>query len=152
VDGARRDVLEALVRRRAPSTPDPTVALARLVTLDPSAGVDALVGHAGVSARQLRRRFDRAVGYGPAFLARLARLQRFAHEAVRRPERGLAELAASVGYTDQAHLAKDTRSIAGCTPRQLRASLGRSSIAVDLGTDGRSVHDGDGPTARRSVA
>ena len=52
-------------------------------------GWTTLAGRAGLSARQLRRRFDRAVGYGPAFFARIARLQRFATVAVRRPELGL---------------------------------------------------------------
>jgi transcriptional regulator GlxA family with amidase domain len=113
------------------------------VAADPRTGVDALAASAGLSARQLRRRFDRSVGYGPAFLARVSRLQHFAHRAAREPHQGLAELAASAGYVDQAHLAKDTRSITGRTPAHLRASLERSSIAVDVRADGRSVHDRD---------
>ena len=43
--------------------------------------------------------------------SRIARLQRFVRQASRAPQRGLAELAASAGYVDQPHLAKDCRAI-----------------------------------------
>lgn len=132
----RMTLLEDLVRRRSASV-DPTVALAAELRHDPDASAGALVERSGVSARQLRRRFDRSVGYGPAFLARVARLQRFATGAVRQPDLGLAELAATAGYVDQSHLAKDARAIAGRTPRQLVSVLDRSSLAVDV----RSVQD-----------
>jgi len=143
---ARMAAVEDLVRRRAAGL-DPTVQLAGLVTRDPARGVDDLVARGDVSARQLRRRFARAVGYGPAFLARVARLQRFARHAARRPDLGLATLAASAGYVDQAHLAKDARAIADFTPRQLVGILERSSLAVDVPDvldvgDDRSVQDG----------
>lgn len=128
---ARMEAVEGLVRQRT-TAPDPTAELAHLIAVDPARGVDDLVARGGLSARQLRRRFARAVGYGPAFLARVARLQRFARLAARRPDLGLAELAVHAGYVDQAHLAKDARAIAGRTPRQLVAMLGRSSLAVDV--------------------
>jgi AraC-like DNA-binding protein len=136
----RMAALEDLVRAHRDDV-DPTVELASLLAHDPGTSVDALGDHAGVSARQLRRRFDRAVGYGPAFYGRIARLQRFAAGAVRRPDLGLAELAAAAGYADQPHLAKDARAIAGRTPRELIGVLDRSSLAVGVRTDGRSVQD-----------
>jgi AraC-like DNA-binding protein len=141
-DTERLDLVESFVRghRRAL---DPTADLAALIASDPSLGVDALAMETGVSTRQLRRRFDRAVGYGPAFYARVARLQRFAGAAVRWPERGVAELAAHAGYADQSHLAKDTRALAGRTPAALVAALPGSSLAVHVrAVDGRSVQDG----------
>jgi AraC-like DNA-binding protein len=146
-DGARMAAIEEVVRRRARPV-DPTADLAALVAHDPSYGVATLAAATGVSARQLRRRFDRAVGYGPAFYARVARLQRFARAAVRWPDRGLAELAAAAGYADQSHLGKDTRAIAGRTPAGLAATLPRSSVAVDV----RSVRDATPPVSRRSAA
>src|SRR5215218_10733124 len=57
----RMRAIEELVRRRV-AAPDPTVALAHHVTSDPVGGVEQLAARSGVSARQLRRRFDRAVG------------------------------------------------------------------------------------------
>jgi AraC-like DNA-binding protein len=148
----RLDHLESFVRRQHRSA-DPTADLAAMVATDPSFGVGSLAAETGVSTRQLRRRFDRAVGYGPAFYARVARLQRFAIAALRHPARGLAELAAAAGYVDQAHLAKDTRDLAGRTPAALVATLPGSSVLVDVrDVDGRSVQDTDRVGASRWAA
>jgi AraC-like DNA-binding protein len=148
----RLDLLESFVRRHRRAV-DPTADLAALVATDPSFGVGALATETGVSTRQLRRRFDRAVGYGPAFYARVARLQRFAIAALRQPARGLAELATMAGYVDQAHLAKDTRDLAGRTPAALVKTLPGSSLAVDVRViDGRSVQDTDAVEASRWAA
>jgi AraC-like DNA-binding protein len=73
-----------------------------------------------VSERQLRRRFERGVGYGPRTLRRVLRFQRFlglAHGGG-----SLARLAADAGYADQAHLVRDCRSLAGMTPSALLAA------------------------------
>lgn len=148
---ARMDAFEAIVRHRRGDV-DPTAELARVVAVDPSTTIDDLTDRAGVSARQLRRRFDRAVGYGPAYFARIARLQGFAAAAMRSPGRGLADLAAGAGYADQSHLAKDARAITGRTPRELIGVLGHSSLAVDVPADGRSVQDAVPAVGARSAA
>jgi AraC-like DNA-binding protein len=143
--GLRMGALEELVRRHLRAV-DPIAELAAFVARDPRGGATSLADAAGLSTRQLRRRFDRAVGYGPAFYARVARLQRFATLALRWPGRGLAELAASAGYADQSHLGRDTREIAGRTPAELTATLAHSSIDV------RSVPDRPPAQARRWAA
>lgn len=146
-DGARMEAIEDVVRR--PVRPvDPIADLAALVARDPAHGVATLAAETGMSTRQLRRRFDRAVGFGPAFYARVARLQRFAKASVRWPDRGLADLAAAAGYADQSHLGKDTRALAGRTPVELAATLPRSSLAVDV----RSVRDATRSDSRRLAA
>jgi AraC-like DNA-binding protein len=142
---ARPDAIEGLVRRHLRAV-DPVVDLAARVARDPRCNATVLADVSGLSTRQLRRRFDRAVGYGPAFYARVARLQRFATSALRWPERGLAELAASAGYTDQSHLGRDTREIAGRTPTELAVTLTGSSIDV------RSVPDKTPAVTRRWAA
>jgi len=77
----------------------------------------------GISERQLRRRFERAVGYGPATLRRIRRFQRFlALAQAAPPQATLAWLAADAGYADQAHLARETRRLAGRTPSALLAA------------------------------
>jgi AraC-like DNA-binding protein len=77
----------------------------------------------GLSERQLRRRFERAVGYGPATLDRIQRFQRFlAVAATAPPGTALARLAADAGYADQAHLAREARRLSGRTPTQLLAA------------------------------
>jgi AraC-like DNA-binding protein len=134
----RTDALERLVRRHLRAV-DPIADLAARVATDPGCSATALADLSGLSTRQLRRRFDHAVGYGPAFYARVARLQRFATLSLRWPHRGLAELAASAGYTDQSHLGRDTRDIAGRTPTELAATLTRSSVDVRFVPDGSSA-------------
>lgn len=76
-------------------------------------GQDPLPG--AVSERRLRRRFVQAVGYGPATYLRVSRFQRAVALAPRTP--GLAALAATAGYADQAHLSRDCRALTGLTPR-----------------------------------
>jgi AraC-like DNA-binding protein len=153
----RLTVLEDFVRARVTEPePDSTTELAALVASDPAYGVEQLALETEVSSRQLRRRFDRGVGYGPAFFARIARLQRFARAAARSPGRGIAELAASAGYVDQAHLAKDCRALTAMTPRELLGVLPRTSVAVPV-VEGavsrvRSVQDARPADQRRSAA
>ena len=153
---ARTTVLEDLVRARMNERGlGSTAELAALVGSDPKFGVGQLAAETGLSTRQLRRRFDRDVGYGPAFFARIARLQRFARAAASSPGRGIAELAAHAGYVDQPHLAKDCRALAAMTPRELVDVLPRTSVAVTLDQAGprvRSVQDEHGGLQRRSAA
>lgn len=82
--------------------------------------VERLARATAVSERQLRRRFDRGVGYGPRTLRRVLRFQRFLGLA-RGGGGSLARLAAEAGYADQAHLARDCRRLAGATPLELLA-------------------------------
>ena len=76
----------------------------------------------GFSERQLRRRVEQAVGYGPRTLLRILRLQRFLQRVEREPATTLARLAADTGYADQAHLTRECRSLTGRTAATLRAA------------------------------
>jgi AraC-like DNA-binding protein len=86
-----------------------------------SAGDLARATH--LSERQLHRRCTAAFGYGPEFLMRIYRIQRFLQLArdESRPLR-LADLAIDAGYADQPHLTREVRSIMGTTPAQLLRS------------------------------
>lgn len=79
----------------------------------------------GICERQLHRRMERAVGYGPRSLARILRLQRFLAAMANDASVSLARLAADVGYADQAHLTRECRRLTGQTPAQLRAGRAR---------------------------
>jgi AraC-like DNA-binding protein len=81
--------------------------------------VERLARAIAVSERQLRRRFERGVGYGPRTLRRVLRFQRFLGLA--QGGGSLARLAADAGYADQAHLVRDCRRLAGTTPSALLA-------------------------------
>jgi AraC-like DNA-binding protein len=126
---AALSVLEAAVhaRMQASAPVDPVadaVARALRPSLDGAAQVPSvaqLSAALGVSERQLLRRCDTAFGYGPKLLARILRFQSFVHALRSHADSGLAELALTLGYTDQAHLAHETAELAGQTPKQLRA-------------------------------
>jgi AraC-like DNA-binding protein len=113
--------LLAALAARAPHTapPDPLVRAAVQRLHDPRARVEGLAGELSVSVRQLRRRVESAVGYGPKRLARVLRLERALGAA--RGGDDLARAAAAAGYADQAHLAHDCRALAGVSPSALIA-------------------------------
>lgn len=102
------------ITRRAPQ-PDDAAALVRMVRRRlPVADIADLTG---CSERQLRRRSHDAFGYGLATLSRVLRFQ----EALPRIRSGmpLADVAASCGYADQAHLSREVKGFAGVSPREL---------------------------------
>lgn len=82
--------------------------------------IAALACELGVSERQLLRRCKTQLGYGPKFLARVLRFQRFLTALRAAPQRGLSELTAAFGYADQAHLGHDVSELAGTTPGRLK--------------------------------
>jgi AraC-like DNA-binding protein len=86
----------------------------------PDCRISALAAGVGLSERQLRRRFEAAVGYGPKRLGRVFRLQRLLdllHTGHGRTE--WAQLAAVAGYTDQSHMINECRALAGGPPTTL---------------------------------
>jgi AraC-like DNA-binding protein len=118
-DAARLRVLLAAVAARRQGLPDPLVAAAaRRLERRPRLRVGALARELGLSERQLLRRFDHAVGYGPKVLARVLRLQRLLDVP---PDEGLAWAAQAAGYADQAHMSAEVRRLAGITPAALKA-------------------------------
>jgi AraC-like DNA-binding protein len=116
--------LATAVEQRITAPPDPTAAaIAHQLEFAAGAGVVAgLAADVGLSERQLQRRCRNAFGYGPKTLHRVLRFQR----ALRLARAGgrLADVAAVVGYADQAHLARETRRLAGVAITDLLADNG----------------------------
>ncbi|MGW7436563.1 helix-turn-helix domain-containing protein [Streptomyces sp. NPDC054849] len=112
--GDPRAGLEALARARAAEAgpPDPLAAevAARLRAGQTVAGIAAAVG---LGERQLHRRSLDAFGYGPRTLGRILRMRRAL--ALARSGLPYAEVACTAGYADQAHLAREVRTLAGTT-------------------------------------
>jgi len=106
--------------------PDRAVAHAAGLLRDPAARLEQVAAGAGLSERQLRRRFHDAVGYGPKTLQRVYRFQRFVQDVD--ASGGTCELptaAIRAGYADQAHLTRDCVALSGLTPAALaRARAG----------------------------
>lgn len=79
--------------------------------------VGQLTQRFGLGERTLQRLTSRRLGLTPAWLIRRRRL----HEASDRMRHGtvrLADVAAELGYADQAHLSRDFRTATGMTPAQ----------------------------------
>jgi AraC-like DNA-binding protein len=106
--------LEELAARRAAGSPPPDPLAAEVAArLRAGAAVADIARAVGLGPRQLHRRSLDAFGYGPRTLGRILRLRRalaLADAAV-----PYAEIAATAGYADQAHLAREVRALAGTT-------------------------------------
>jgi AraC-like DNA-binding protein len=126
---ADRGIREAL--RERPLGPAQARANAAVAALTASPRVrpgGAVAAELGISERTLQRALRGTLGLGPNDVARRIRLQ----EVVRRlnePDANMAQLAADLGYADQAHLINEFRTVAGTTPgrylRTVRASNSR---------------------------
>jgi AraC-like DNA-binding protein len=121
------DALDVLTRGIAdrlppPSGGDPLVRGAAIALLRDGATLREAGRVVGLEERQLRRRFDRAVGYGPATLVRVQRFQRFLALAAHATASTIGRLAAEAGYADQAHLTRECRRLSGLSPSALLAA------------------------------
>ncbi|KXP06973.1 helix-turn-helix domain-containing protein [Tsukamurella tyrosinosolvens] len=132
--GRRVALADVLPHRRIPRATDPeaiAVALLDGVDLDGRIGavaarlgagrtVGQIAAESGLGERALHRLARRSFGYGPKTLARIQRFQRAIGPI--RAGRALADVAAAVGYADQAHLTREVRALAGSPPTALRAA------------------------------
>ncbi len=123
VEGKIAALAEVVAARlAAPAAIDPLVAAGvAWLARRPGRPVDDLARAVGLGGRQLLRRFQAAVGYGPKRLQRVLRLQRLLVLARPPGKRSLASLAADAGYVDQAHMTREVVALAGLPPRPLLA-------------------------------
>lgn len=116
----------ALCRAAGTEPPDPlTVGVA--ARLRQGHSVADTARSVGLGARQLHRRSLAAFGYGPKTLARILRLQRAL--SLVRSGTPYAEAASAAGCTDQAHLAREVRALAGTTLSGYLACVGYDAAA-----------------------
>lgn len=83
--------------------------------------VDQLAARLGLSVRTVQRLARRYVGVTPLAIIRRYRLQEAAQRLREDPGTSIAEVAAGLGYADQAHLAADFRTVLNLTPSSYRA-------------------------------
>jgi AraC-like DNA-binding protein len=124
-DTAMARVLDVAAALISDGAPDQAVTWAAELLEDPQVRTEQVAGQIGLSERQLRRRCQDAVGYGPKTLQRVLRFRRFVAQIdaaagrPRGPAGDLATIAARAGYADQAHLTRECRVLAGLTPAAL---------------------------------
>ncbi|MFF3357433.1 DUF6597 domain-containing transcriptional factor [Streptomyces sp. NPDC002917] len=122
-EDARVAALDAYLLALAPE-PDPqaerAMALVERVRTDRTVRrVDELARTEGLSARSLQRLFAMYVGVGPKWVILRYRIHEALERAESDPEVDWAELAADLGYSDQAHLTRDFTSTIGAPPTAL---------------------------------
>lgn len=104
--------------------PDQLVVYAGRLLAAGRTSVAGLAAAVCVSDRQLRRRFDEAVGYGPKVTERVLRFRRVLWQlSAATDELNLASLAIETGYADQAHLTRETTRLSGLPPGALARTL-----------------------------
>jgi AraC-like DNA-binding protein len=89
--------------------------------------VDAMGRASGASPRNLSRLFHDAVGVSPKRFARIVRAQAALRRLSEAPPPDLNALAAELGFSDQAHMTREVRWVAGATPKALADSFKRKS-------------------------
>lgn len=116
-DAIDQVLLRAMDPARAPS---PEVLQAwRILRSDAGTSTAALARRVGWSERHLRSRFVTEIGLTPKAASRVFRFDLARRDLQRRGASGtfsLADLAPAHGYYDQAHLAREFRALAGCSP------------------------------------
>jgi len=85
-----------------------------------SSRVAAIQRRTGYSPKHFIALFRAAVGLTPKHYYRVKRFTTVLRSLAGSNSRGLADLAASVGYSDQAHLTREFREFAGVTPTRYR--------------------------------
>ena len=118
--GAIAEYLSGAWRGEAGVRPEVTHAWQLLQLSGGRASVGAVADRVGVTGRHLTTLFRREVGRSPKTVARLMRFERatarIADSVRRRGTVDLAAVAASTGYSDQAHLTREFARFAGVPP------------------------------------
>lgn len=137
--------LAAVVDQDAELAPELAQAWRMLTASGGARPVAEIADEVGWSDRHLRARLRAETGLTPKTAARVARFDRARHRLLRRVEEGgtasLSELAASGGYSDQAHLAREFRDLAGCSPSVWVVEEFRNVQATDAALLAGSPHE-----------
>jgi AraC-like DNA-binding protein len=110
------DVLLRVLRDPVDPAPEVQRAWSCLVASGGAIEINALAKETGWSRRHLSERFRAEIGLSPKVMGRVLRFDRARHLLGPAGAPGLAEVAATCGYYDQAHMTRDWNDLAGCTP------------------------------------
>jgi AraC-like DNA-binding protein len=106
---------------------------------EPNAPMERVAEQQHVSRRQLERDFSRYIGTSPRHLAQVARVQWVSRKA--QSGASLADVAADVGFADQAHMSRAVRQTTGLTPQQfVRSRRSPIASAFRAATGGSTVY------------
>lgn len=121
------EALEGLIDRADPARVSASRETARIGSLIESdrtiSSTAELAATVGVGVRTLQRLFREHAGVSPLWMIRRYRLIDAADAARDGRPPSWSDLAAELGYADQAHLSRDFRATIGMTPSQYAASI-----------------------------
>jgi AraC-like DNA-binding protein len=86
--------------------------------------VDELATQVNLGERALQRLFNDYVGVSPKWVIRRSRLQDAAARLANAEDVNLTQLAAELGYSDQAHFTRDFKTLVGRSPSDYRRLAG----------------------------
>jgi AraC-like DNA-binding protein len=142
VAGMEAAVLECLAN--VPVGGKATGAAIEWMARNPRSRVEEIGRRLGLSNRQLLRRFEWDVGYGPKLLQSVLRFQRLLRLSEKAGVQGsLARLSAQTEYADQAHMTREVRRFSGQAPGALlptaRCALRLSRLMENPPSAGRQA-------------
>jgi AraC-like DNA-binding protein len=136
----RFDLLDALFARFAAAGPEPDAEVAytwhRLEQTSGTATIGGILTEIGWSRARLAKRFREQVGVPPKAAAGVLRFGRASELLTAPGHRSLESIASACGYYDQAHMNRDFRKLAGCTPMQWIATQNGDVSSTRGTTDG----------------
>jgi len=119
-DSSRITVVEDFLRRRRPEPDEHVGRVAEIVyAVAGDRGivkVEDLVERYGMNARTLQRLFAKYVGVSPKWVIQRYRLHEAAEQLAAGSSISHSELALALGYSDQAHFARDFKTVVGTSP------------------------------------
>jgi AraC-like DNA-binding protein len=132
------DLLEEFLATRLPKLRGLHPAIAHaLERFSDCPDVSAVVKESGYSHRRFIALFRAAVGLTPKLYCRVTRFQSAVLHAAREPSAPLTELALAAGFSDQPHLNRDFRELAGLSPGHYRELAPQYPHHVPIARRGR---------------
>ena len=126
--------IELTARLARPLLVHPAVAhaLASHAPTGESSQIGAIQRHSGYSPRHFIALFRTSVGMTPKHFYRVRRFNSVLRRLAGNAE-SLADIAASIGYSDQSHLTREFRELAGITPTQYQPRSADSTLHHRIG-------------------
>ena len=109
-------LIRRLARKNRRCDPHIAATLAVMESHNGQVGIERLAELAGVSIRQLERRFKERVGMSPKELCRILRFKSVLKHSAQWPADSWASTALACGYYDQSHMIRDFKYYLGASP------------------------------------
>ena len=84
--------------------------------------IQGIEKHTPLSLRQIERQFKSQIGLTPKYYQRLIRVKTAIGLIRQCPTINLVDLATEAGFSDQAHMNREFRTLAGMTPKEYQTT------------------------------